>query len=275
MRRSPTTLRQVLLRFAIPIADSEDTNPQLNNGEDCPTIAEERDEVPPELSPSRTPSVFNTWLKGGLSSLGAQVSHRTSTILSNNTPKQSTLGRSEMSLLETNHEGHSQSLLLKLDDKATSRELSSIDSASLEGIYQEIILMGEADYALLFKNLAHALQPSAEFSILVVIPHKKYDIISRGFIKKGFGTNKIHEKLKEHASKHYLAIHNIDEKRAFLSKSVWREIYQRMLTQRSLWKSLLQSQRFPRAEESIPAFLASRLDCTVAVVRGQQSSLFR
>mmetsp|Transcript_48948 Transcript_48948/g.56270 ORF Transcript_48948/g.56270 Transcript_48948/m.56270 type:complete len:269 (-) Transcript_48948:182-988(-) len=268
MKRSNTKLRKILLKFANPI--QYDKNPA-----ECPTITEERNEEPHEHDHSRTPSVFDTWLKGGFSSLMAKTLHNTAMIPSTESPKRVRSRRPEMSLLETNHKGHSRSLLLKLDDKVTSQDLFSVGPASLDGVYQEIILMGEADYALLFKNLGRALQPSAEFSVLVVIPHKKRDVISRDILKKGFGSNKIHERLKKHASKHYVDIHNIEEKRALLSKTVWMEIYKQMLTQKALWKSVLQSQRFPKTEESIPTYLASRLDCTIAVVRGQQSSLFR
>mmetsp|Transcript_37089 Transcript_37089/g.42146 ORF Transcript_37089/g.42146 Transcript_37089/m.42146 type:complete len:135 (-) Transcript_37089:313-717(-) len=134
--------------------------------------------------------------------------------------------------------------------------------------------MGEGDYDLLFRNLAHALQPYAEFSVLVVIPHKRCNVISRDTLIHGYGPNKIHDKLYKYAHRHYLNVHGIENKNAVLSKGVWMEIYQRMLTQEARWKSILQSKHFPKFE-SVPSFIASRLNCTIAVIRGRQSNMLR
>mmetsp|Transcript_58429 Transcript_58429/g.66648 ORF Transcript_58429/g.66648 Transcript_58429/m.66648 type:complete len:272 (+) Transcript_58429:57-872(+) len=237
----------------------------------CPPLAKEN--TMRESSPNRNRTAFDKWLKGRVVGLTTQNFLQQAILKVKN---QKIGSRSvETSVLGASHKSQPRTLVLKLNDKVTSKKMSSTSPTSLDGVYQETIIMGQPDYDFLFRNIAHALQPSAEFSVLVVIPHKRCNIISRDLLLHGYGSNEIHDGIKKYASRQCLDIHRIEDKNAILSKGVWMEIYQRMLPEETKWKSILQSKHFPDVEDSIPSFLASRLDCTIAVVRGKQSNMAR
>mmetsp|Transcript_36535 Transcript_36535/g.41641 ORF Transcript_36535/g.41641 Transcript_36535/m.41641 type:complete len:255 (-) Transcript_36535:364-1128(-) len=239
MRRGKETFSNILRKFTNPFEERKRCRFAETNSDKCPTIVEAKFEEYEEESPKRT--VFDTWLSGSFSGTMSQPSFDPRRTM---TPKRTRSRKPEMSLLETNRNRHSQSLALKLDDLTKPDDSLPSHPRSLDGVIQEVLLMHETDYDSLFKNFASVLQPSAEFSVVVVIPHKKDDLISRTVLKRGFGSKKIFDKLKKRATEHHLEVRDIEEKRGFLSKSVWMEIYQQMLVHEASWKSTLHSRRF-------------------------------